>query len=139
MKRLLSFIILLATINAGCMHTTFADFFAIEKTQEISMHHGMQMWNQSMQEEECCEMVMDHSMYDLHDCCGNALDYAIFQSEDEESFLSIEVFKYIDLAINFNISEINLIDQLNSPPNNHQGNKSKNQYFQLVWIIKNNA
>jgi hypothetical protein len=43
MKKLLSFIILLATFNAGCMHATFADFFAVKETQEISMHHGMQM------------------------------------------------------------------------------------------------
>lgn len=139
MKKLLSFIILLATFNAGCMHTTFADFFAVKETQEISMHHGMQMWDESIQDEECCEMEMNDCMEDFHECCGSGIDYAAFQSDDEDYIISILSFNYLDLPTYHTLIESNLVIQLNAPPYSNNREESRNQYTQLIGIIKNNA
>ena len=140
MKKLLSFIILLATFNAGCMHTTFADFFAVEETQQISMHHGMQMSDESKQEEDCCEMDMNDCMESFHECCWNWIDYAVFQSEDNENYLITSIsFDYIDFPTYHSLIESNLIIQLNAPPYSNNREESRNQYTQLIGIIKNNA
>lgn len=139
MKKLLSFIILLATLNAGCMHTTFADFFAIKETQEISMPHGMQMLDESKEKEDCCEMEMNDCVEDFHECCGNGIDYATFQSDDEEYLISSTSFDYIDTPTYHTLIESNLIIQLNAPPYSSNRGESKNQYTQLIGIIKNNA
>lgn len=139
MRKLLSFIILLATFNAGCMHTTFADFFAVKETQEISMHHGMHMWDES-KEEDCCEMEMNDCMNEVHECCGSPIDYAIFQSEEEEEhIISTISLDYIDFPTYHTLIESNLVIQLNAPPYENNIEESRGQYIQLIGIIKNNA
>ena len=140
MKKLLSFIILLATFNAGCMHTTFADFFAVKETQEISKHHGMQMWDESKQEEDCCEIEMNDCMENFHECCGNWIDYAVFQTENDKDYLfPILSFDYIDIPTYHTLIVSNLVIQLNAPPYSNDIEESRNQYTQLIGIIKNNA
>lgn len=130
----------MATFNAGCMHTTFADFFAVKETQEISMHQGMQMWDNLEQWENCCEMEMDDCVEDIHNCCGWNIDYAIFQSEDNEDYLISNLsFDYIDAATYHTLIESNLVIQLNAPPYSNKREESRNQYTQLIGIIKNNA
>jgi hypothetical protein len=91
-------------------------------------------------EEDCCEMEMIDCMESFHECCGNWIDYAIFQSEDNEDYLitSISV-DYIDFPTYHTLIESNLIIQLNAPPYWNNREESRNQYTQLIGIIKNNA
>jgi hypothetical protein len=119
------------------MHTSFADFFAVKETQEISMHHGMQMWDESKQQKDCYEMEMKDCMENFHECCWSWIDYAVFQTE--EYLISSILFDNIDTQTYQALIESNLKIQLNAPQYSNNREESRNHYTQLIGIIKNNA
>lgn len=130
MKKLLSFFILLTTFTAGCIHSTFADFFEVENKME--MHH-------EMMEDNCHKMHMEDCEDDNMECCKSPFNTAIIQNSEYDIDLSNDTNDSIDSWIIETLARtINIYHQLNAPPNN-QYVHIKNEYVHLIWTIKSNC
>lgn len=131
MKSIISFIILLTTFTAGCMHTTFADFFDAK--------NNMKMWDE-MNQHDCHKMDMQDCENDNMECCKSPYSLAIIQNDQENIHSDFIPQNEIDISfIQTELLGINKTHQLNSPPNYTKYIHCKHEYIQLIWKIKSNC
>ena len=135
MKKILSFFMFFILFAIWTLNYSMADF-SWTKNDDMNMIDDLLLVNHIDHETMSnCEEVN-------HDCCISPFnDSTYFKSivfNNESKKIKIYDFDFLSL-LNSKL-ENSFLDKVNSPPKNTSENLSiKNNYTNLVWIIKNNC